>query len=105
MRHVVVTRTAVDVSFTHVTDIEVFTGALEDILSAHCSMHLNALVIEEKHRPTVSPSPTPTVATNVTHHTSDICCNGSHEIALILCSLLGVTSLLVTQARLACVGV
>ena len=104
-RHGVVPRTTVDVSFMNVKDIQVFTGALEDTLSGHGAMHHNALVAKEKHRNAVFPSPTSTVAIKYTHHTLDICCNESLKVALILYVLLGETSLLVTKAELAHVGV
>ena len=85
MRHVVVPRTAIDVPFVHVREhIRVFAGALENALSVHGSMHLDALVVEEKRRPAVFPSPTSPVATNGTHHTSNIRWNESVEMALIL---------------------
>ena len=69
MRYGIVPRTAVDVLFAHIKDVQVFTGALEDARSMHDSMHLIALVAEEKHRPAVFPSQTSTVATSHTDHT------------------------------------
>ena len=74
MRHVVVPGTAIDVPCVHVREkyIRVFAGALENALSVHGSMHLDVLVVEEKRRPAVFPSPTSTVATDDTHHTSNI---------------------------------
>ena len=53
MRHSVVPRTTIDVPLVHVRDIRVFAGALKGAVSVHGSMHLDALVIEEKRRPAV----------------------------------------------------